>query len=118
MHANKVTQKITPINADIRNVDSKVLHGRFNHVIMNLPSSANKYLEIAISALTENDGFIHFYCFASAPNPEEEAVKLLKDALSKFNEIKITIQDVRKVKPSAPHEWHIAVTARIQPQKN
>jgi len=65
MLANEVADRVIPMLGDARVSSRNVLHGIADRVIMNLPSQAEQYLDVASHILKRAGGHIHFYRFAS-----------------------------------------------------
>ena len=62
--ANEVTDRVTPRLGDTRQLAEGSIQLTADRVIMNLPSSAENFLDAASHILKINGGYIHFYCFA------------------------------------------------------
>jgi tRNA (guanine37-N1)-methyltransferase len=61
---NGVTDRVIPLQGDTRTLAETSLHGTADRVIMNLPSSAEDFLDAASHILKIDGGYIHFYSFA------------------------------------------------------
>ena len=112
--ANNVEAKVTPILGDARHVVKEKLKGTANRVIMNLPERAVEYVDAACEALRAEGGIIHYYEFASAPNPLETARKHLIEALKKTDRSLEKILLARTVRATAPYTWQVAIDAEIK----
>ena len=62
---NRVADRVVPVFGDARQLVERGVGGTANRVIMNHPSQSNRFLDIAVQALREEGGVIHYYSFAS-----------------------------------------------------
>lgn len=109
---NKV-ENVTPVLGDAREVIENSLADKADRVIMNLPESALKFVEAACKALKPEGGIIHFYGFEADPDPVEKAEMNLEGEVSKAKREVKRVVDARLVRPTAPHEWQVAVDALV-----
>ena len=58
---NKVEDKVVPILGDVRKVVREELRGVADRVIMLLPAYAKDFLDVAVEALKQGGGVIHYY---------------------------------------------------------
>ncbi|MDR3292224.1 MAG: class I SAM-dependent methyltransferase family protein [Methanobrevibacter sp.] len=107
---NKLNGIVNPIYGDINNVaiDFTSKNLKFNRIIMNLPQTAYKFLDLAIS-LIKNNGIIHYYEF---DNDYEIMIDRIKEIAINHNK-KIEVLNKRKVKSKSPGIWHIGVDVKI-----
>ena len=107
---NRVDALVYPLKGDVRNV-CKNLDGRFDRVVMPLPSGAHEFLDIAIRCLKKN-GWIHFYTISK--EGEEDYAK--ETLIQKTKKLGREARDVisRKVLPYAPRIWKRCVEAKIE----
>lgn len=112
--ANGVQDKVFPLQGDARVLIKEKLRGVANRVIMNLPAEAIAYIDVACEALSSEGGIIHFYEFASEPNPLESVRARLIEAVSKSGRRVQAITNIRLVKPTAPREWQVAIDSIIR----
>lgn len=105
MELNKLKGEIHPVLGDAEEflLTKKI---KTDRIIMNLPGTACKYLEHAISSLKKG-GILHYYEFSSDFNTPVERIKEAAGAR------KVTIQGKRKVKSSSPGKWHMGIDAVI-----
>ncbi|MEG3224411.1 MAG: SAM-dependent methyltransferase [Methanobacteriales archaeon Met13] len=102
---NKVSERIIPIQGDVKEVLQEI-DLKFDRIIMNLPGSACEFLDTAIGHLKPGE-VLHYYQFS---RDYEDPVKRIKKAAKPLS---VEIIDKRKVKSTKPGEWHVAVDARI-----
>jgi tRNA (guanine37-N1)-methyltransferase len=110
---NKVEKFVYPVEGDAREVIKTIPEQKFDRIIMNLPSKASEFLDIALDALTEG-GIIHFYEFTSESDYPEKAIGDLKNQLKKYNRTVKEIVNIRKVRAYAPYMWHIGIDFSVQ----
>jgi tRNA (guanine37-N1)-methyltransferase len=109
---NKVDSKVTALLGDIQRLLEKNLRGvKADRVIMNLPSEAFRFLPQALTLL-KAEGIVHYYCFAKEPNPLEKAEEEVKKTVA-FSGWKADVLYARRVKPSAPRTWMVALDLRF-----
>ncbi len=73
---------------------------------MNLPGTAQNFLDIAIKSL-KSGGVIHYYEFAS--EYQVPVKRIIETAYPR----KVEILNVSKVKSKSPGIWHMGIDARI-----
>lgn len=105
--ANKVGN-VFPILGDAREAIEESLVGGADRVIMNLPERAIEFIDVACKALKSSGGVIHYYGFEAEPNALEKAEERLNKAISR-TERTVNVLESRLVRPTAPHEWQVAV---------
>lgn len=76
---NKVADRVIPIPGDARVSSRSVPPDTTDRVIMNLPSAAEQFLDVASHVLKRAGGHIHFYQFAS----RDESLDTLKEHFEK-----------------------------------
>lgn len=102
---NKLKGHITPVLGDVKEVFED-LNIKFDRIIMNLPGTAYKFLDIAIKSL-KPDGTLHYYEFSGDyPTPIERIIKTAHPR-------KVEILNSRRVKSKSPGVWHIGIDARV-----
>ena len=105
---NKLKGNIESYCGDVREV-SKGFKTKFDRIIMNLPSLAYSFLDVAID-LIEDDGIINYYEFSDS---YEQGIKRLNEAANSAGK-KVEILNTRKVKSISPDEWHVSIDAKIK----
>lgn len=81
---------VTPLPGDARKF-SKKFKGKADRVLMPIPMSANKFLDVAFN-LAKKNALVHFYFFTES---EENAVKAIEDYAEKIGK-KVKIMDIRE----------------------
>jgi tRNA (guanine37-N1)-methyltransferase len=114
IYANNVEETVTPILGDVRQVVKEGLVGVADRVIMNLPEAALDYVDVACEALKPRGGIMHYYEFASAPNPLDAAKVRLIEGINKTDRNVDEILLARRVRATAPYAWQVVVDAKIR----
>ncbi len=109
---NKLRGQIIPIVGDAREVVNKQLRNVADHVIMNLPGHALEFIDVACTALKEH-GVLHLYAFVSEPKPEEKLIQQVGLLVESYGRKIEKVLQVRRVRESAPHEYHMVIDAQI-----
>jgi len=112
---NKVSDLVHPYLGDCREIVKVHLRGVADHVIMNLPSLAHEFIDIARLALKESGGIIHYYQFGRGETACSDVAELFKKRLRDSGATSINILNVRRVRSTAPREWQVAVDALVVP---
>ena len=112
---NNVGSRIRVWLGDARRVVETDLHGKASRVIMNHPSAAHEFVDVACKALRKDGGIIHYYTFASGSDCETKAVNELEEALEKSNWRAKWLVEARRVREVSPMKWQIAVDAPVAP---
>jgi len=112
--ANHVVGKVIPLLGDARNIVTENLLESVDRVIMNLPEKALDFVETACKAVKPKGGILHFYCFAKAPDPLEDAQTQLVRAVQRAGRRVEKILGSRLVRATAPYTWQVAVDAKIR----
>ena len=111
---NKVQTRVEAMHGDTRKLIVDNLSGIFDRVIMNLPAEAVSYVDVACKALKPEGGVIHYYGFSAEPNPLDKVKERFSGAMVKTGRTIKEILKMRLVKPTAPHEWLVAVDVIIR----
>jgi len=92
-------------NKDVRKVIPK-LKDKFDRILMPLPKTAYKFLDLAFSKIKKN-GIIHYYCFGK--KEEYDNIKNKMKEIAKKYKKKIKILRIKKVLPYAPRIYKIVL---------
>jgi tRNA (guanine37-N1)-methyltransferase len=111
---NKVENFISPLEGDIREVINQISEQRFDRIIMNLPSKASEFLDVALKVLN-SEGVIHFYEFVSESDFPEKSLSNLRSKIEQNDRVINEILQIRKVRPYAPYIWHVGIDFTVQP---
>lgn len=113
MILNKIQNRVVPLQGDARKLVEEQLVSMFDRVIMNLPAEAIAYVDVACKALKPEGGIIHYYEIVTEPDPLEKAKEKFSEAVSKAGRKIERFLAEKTVKPTAPHEWQVAIDAII-----
>ncbi|PKL74015.1 MAG: class I SAM-dependent methyltransferase family protein [Methanobacteriales archaeon HGW-Methanobacteriales-2] len=102
---NKVQGKINPLLGDVAEV-LKDLDVKADRIIMNLPGTASKFLQVAVEHLKPG-GVLNYYQFS---RDYEDPIKRVEEAAYPRQ---VEVLGKRKVKSRSPGVWHVAIDARI-----
>src|SRR5262249_48872237 len=93
------------------------LAGMASRVIMNHPSAAHDFVDVACNALTKEGGILHYYTFAQGEDCEAKAVDELEKGLLRFKWRAKGLVQARRVREVGPMKWQIVVDAPVAPLK-
>lgn len=102
---NHVENKVIPVLGDAREF-LKDKNIEADRIIMNLPGSACKFIDLAMDTVKEG-GVIHYYEFS---HDFQKPIQRLKEAAYPR---KIEVIAKRKVRSKSPGVWHIGIDVRI-----
>ncbi len=112
---NNVEDRVRVWLGDARRVVETDLHGKATRVIMNHPSAAHEFVDVACKALRKDGGIIHYYTFAQGLDCEAKAVLELEEGLARFNWRAKWLAQARQVREVAPMKWQVAVDVPVAP---
>ena len=78
---NHVADRVLPNLGDAREVVAKSFQGIADRVIMNLPSEAVNFIDVALLALQRRGGVIHYYSFASRKDTIENVIESIRKVI-------------------------------------
>lgn len=105
---NKVESRVIPLLGDAREVAPRNIASR---VIMNLPKSSDKYLDLAFDALKE--GAIHFYAISPEDDLYDSKIKFI-ESVAKQKGRAIEILNKRIVRPYSPRNYHVVIDVMVK----
>jgi len=111
---NKVQGKVTPILGDAGTIIKEHFLGKVDRAIMNLPEQALGFIDSACIALKPIGGMVHYYSFAIEPDLLDKAEEDLEQAVLKAGRKIESFLNIRTVKSTAPHEWQVAIDAKVE----
>ncbi len=112
---NKVLDRLKVWPGDAREVVEKSLSGKASRVIMNHPSAAKGFVDVACKALRQEGGTIHYYTFADGLDCEDKATAEFEQALETCNWRTRWLAQVRRVRGVSPMRWQVVVDAPVAP---
>lgn len=111
LRINRLVGKVTPIVADtaeyLKTIDTQV-----DRVIMNHPSGAEAFVDVACSVLKKR-GVMHYYDFVGGSNPEKEIKMRITNLVGRANREVHEITFIRRVRDSAPYEYQMVADVII-----
>jgi tRNA (guanine37-N1)-methyltransferase len=114
---NKVRRQVEAIGGDAREVVAERFLNAVDRVLMPLPEKAYAYLDIAVKALQERRGVVHYYDFIHAErgeNPVEKGIHKIDRKLRALD-VEYTVTASRIVRMVGPR-WHqIALDIQVHP---
>jgi tRNA (guanine37-N1)-methyltransferase len=103
-------KNIEAIEGDARE-EAKKFAGTADHVIMNLPHNAYKFIDSAV-LLTKPGGIIHYYGITPEDDLFESSIKLIEEAAERAGR-HIEVLEKRIVRSYAPYQYNICIEVRI-----
>ncbi|MFX1377792.1 MAG: class I SAM-dependent methyltransferase family protein [Promethearchaeota archaeon] len=122
INLNKLKGEIFANNIDIKNLLNpkndlgKRLMNKADRIIMNLPESSIKFIDVACFLMKESGGILHFYRFSDKPNPIEKTLSDLESELSLYNWEIESIMTSRIVKHYSPKSELVVIDVKIKGQ--
>jgi tRNA (guanine37-N1)-methyltransferase len=111
---NRFAEQVVLILGDARQVVRERLLGVADRVIMNLPETAIRYVDVACDAIGAQGGIMHYYEFTKHSEPMETACVRLTEAVNRSNRQVKKILLAKTVREVAPYTWQVVVDAEIQ----
>ena len=111
---NHMEDKIVPFLGDVREVVPREFPHQANRIIMPLPKTADSFLDVAMTALKREGGFIHYYAFAPSEDPYREAVEKIEEAAEEAG-FRLVNWKGRRVADYAPRVWKVVIDAELRP---
>lgn len=109
---NRLVGTINPIVTDAHEYAiTNQLHA--DRVIMNHPKGASEFVGDACSML-KSGGVLHYYDFVSGESPEKSIKERIKCMVENEGRLVRSIDSVRRVRDSAPHEYQMVVDVIIE----
>ncbi len=109
---NQLRGQIESVNHDIRDYVKTTKPHIADRVIMNHPSGSSDFVPEACYLLRLG-GTMHYYDFIGGEDPEEDVSQKLRHLVGKTGRMIDEITLIRRVRDSAPYEYHIVVDAII-----
>lgn len=109
IRVNKVADQIIPLLGDCRKVAPM---GVATRVIMNLPKSSNKFLNLAFDVL-KKAGVIHYYAVSPEDDLYKSKIDFIKEVAEKKGK-KIKILNKKIVRPYAPYNYHVVIDVGVK----
>ncbi|MFW9828872.1 MAG: class I SAM-dependent methyltransferase family protein [Candidatus Thorarchaeota archaeon] len=116
---NRLRGDIYPVNIDVENLIEddnqlgKMLFHKADRIIMNLPESSIKFVDIACFLIKESGGIMHFYQFTEKPNPIEKTLKNLEAVLALYEWQIDSLLESKIVKHFSPRSELVVLDLKI-----
>ncbi|MFX1389653.1 MAG: class I SAM-dependent methyltransferase family protein [Promethearchaeota archaeon] len=120
---NRLRGDIYPANIDVEylieedNQLGKILFHKADRIIMNLPESSIKFVDLACFLTKESGGIIHFYQFTEKPNSIEKTLKDLESVLAQYEWEIESILESKIVKHFSPKSELVVLDLKIKALK-
>jgi tRNA (guanine37-N1)-methyltransferase len=102
---NDVTERVTAIEGDVREVATEY-EGWADRVVMNLPHSADDFLDTAV-ALSGEECVLHYYDIQHESDPYGPGERAIRAAAEP--EYDVTVETRHTVRSYAPHELNVVL---------
>ena len=106
---NGVDDRVTAICGDVREVAADY-EGWADRVVMNLPHSANEFVETAV-ALAGEECVLHYYDIQHEDDPFGPGIAAIREAAEP--EYAVSVETEHVVRSYAPHELNICLDVRL-----
>jgi tRNA (guanine37-N1)-methyltransferase len=106
---NGVTDAITAIRGDVREVAPEY-EGWADRVVMNLPHSADEFLDAAIQVASE-DCALHYYDIQHEDDPFGPGERAIREAAEP--DYGVVVEERHVVRSYAPHEVNVVLDVRL-----
>ena len=106
---NGVAERVTAIAGDVREVADDY-GGWADRLVMNLPHSANEFVETAV-ALAGEECVIHYYDIQHEDDPFEPGIAAIREAAEP--EYAVSVETEHVVRSYAPHELNLCLDVRL-----
>ena len=116
MIINRLVGTIEPVTNDVRDFLKIIKPHVADRVIMNHPSGASDFIFEACQLLKAG-GSIHYYDFIGGQDPEGDLSSKLTSLVEATGHSIEKISLARRVRDSAPYEYHMVIDAVIQQRK-
>ena len=110
---NRVENRVFPIVGDARKIVDEKLVGMTDRVIMNLPETACKFVDVACKAVKPTGGIVHFYGFVRSPDTLDNMKSRFLEAVSKTGRKVEKFLEAKAVRETAPYECQAVLDAKI-----
>ena len=107
---NGVADAVTTVAGDVREVADDY-RGWADRLVMNLPHSANEFVETAV-ALAGEECVLHYYDIQHEDDPFEPGIEAIKSAAEPAYTVSVETQHI--VRSYAPHELNICLDVRLR----
>jgi tRNA (guanine37-N1)-methyltransferase len=107
---NGVADRVTAIHGDVRDV-AEDYTGWADRILMNLPHSADEFLETAVS-LAGDSCLVHYYDIQHEDDPYGPGERAIRRVAAPAYEV--TVENRHTVRSYAPHELNVVLDVRLE----
>ncbi|RQG97897.1 class I SAM-dependent methyltransferase [Natrarchaeobius chitinivorans] len=107
---NGVSDRVTAVHGDVRTV-APDYEGWADRVVMNLPHSADEFLESAVT-VAGDDCLLHYHDIQHEDDPFGPGERAIREAAEPAYEV--TVETERTVRSYAPHELNVCLDVRLE----
>jgi tRNA (guanine37-N1)-methyltransferase len=111
---NKTGERVSSMLGDARDLVRTRLHGKTTRVIMNLPGEATGFVDVAVEALGEQGGVVHYYTFASRNVPTESIKEMFRSAVAAKGRKVREYSFCQAIREVSPNRVQVALDAYVQ----
>jgi tRNA (guanine37-N1)-methyltransferase len=113
IRVNRVENRVFPILGDARQIVTKKLNGISDRAIMNLPETANEFVDVACQSLKHSGGMVHFYGFIRQPDSIEDMKLRFSKAVEAAGRKVESFLYSKSIRETAPFESQVVLDAKI-----
>jgi tRNA (guanine37-N1)-methyltransferase len=111
---NRVENRVLPFLGDARQIVNESLSSVADRVIMNLPETANEFVDVACRALKPKGGMVHFYGFVRLPRTLKDLKTSFIENVKKSGRKVLEFKYGSTVRATAPYEYQTVLDAQIR----
>ncbi len=109
---NGVVERVTAIAGDVRDVvPERGYEGWADRIVMNLPHSADDFLETAV-ALAGDDCVLHYYDIQHEDDPYGPGEAAIREVAG--DQYRVSVETRHTVRSYAPHELNVCLDVRLE----
>ncbi|MFC7075961.1 class I SAM-dependent methyltransferase [Haloarcula halophila] len=106
---NGVEERVTAISGDVRDAATEYA-GWADRIVMNLPHSADEFLETAVT-LAGEDCWLHYYDIQHEDDPYGPGERAIRDAAQPTYDV--SVETRHTVRSYAPHEHNVVLDVHL-----
>ncbi|SDJ94036.1 methyltransferase [Halovenus aranensis] len=107
---NGVADRVTAIHGDVRAVAADQYEGWADRLVMNLPHSADEFLDTA-RRLASDECVLHYYDIQHEDDPFGPGIRAIQEAMEPEYAVEVETEHV--VRSYAPHEDNVVLDVRL-----
>ncbi|MEM2760801.1 MAG: class I SAM-dependent methyltransferase family protein [Nitrososphaerales archaeon] len=108
---NKVSDSVTPILGDAKEIIKEQFADKADRVLMPLPEKAKEYLKYAVMAL-KHKGIVHYFVHVHADS-KKEAIKICSEELVSLMKVRYELLSSRVVRDVGPRLYQTVADMRV-----